>query len=146
MNKARNITIVILALLWSIGGLRLLWSASLLLFGSAAEVTGLILIASVLLAFGIGFAKGKFVLSKSALRSVTAAGELEDHAPNYFFGWAKAWGLKGFLIIAAMIGLGVYFGSDISPVNPMIRGLIRITIGTALLVGSLTFWTKLREI
>ncbi len=143
VNKARIYTIIILALLWTIGGIRLIWGGSFLLMGTSA--TGIWLVLPLILAFAVGAAKGKFVLAKSAQRSIAAAEALEDNNTNRALGWAKAWGLRGFILISVMIALGVFLGSDYSPLNAMWRGLVRIAIGSALLIGSLNFWFNLGE-
>lgn len=145
MHKSQVVTLVTLATLWTLGGLRLLWSGSFLLMGEAAHIVGAVMIGSVLLAIAIGFGKGKFVLQKTAQRSIDAVNQLEDKVIHWFLGWAKVLGLRGFIVIGLMIGLGILLASNISPLNLFGRGLIRITIGTALLIGSLRFWSELRD-
>ena len=114
-----------------------------MLFG--ADSVGLSLLLFLALALTIGFFKGKFLLSKSANRSIEAARKLENNLVNCFFGWAKAWGWRGFLIIGLMIALGIFLGGNYSPFNSLTRGLIRIAIGMALLIGSQNFWLKLKD-
>ncbi|MDX1919602.1 MAG: hypothetical protein SFU25_02580 [Candidatus Caenarcaniphilales bacterium] len=145
MHKSQVVTLVILATLWTLGGLRLIWSGSFLLMAEAANVVGAIMIGSVLLALAIGFGKGKFVLQKTAQRSIDAIKELEDKLIHWFIGWAKVLGIRGFIVIGLMIGLGILLASDISPLNSFGRGLVRIAIGSALLVGSLRFWSELKD-
>lgn len=110
-----------------------------------ANKIGLPLLLFIFLASLIGFLKGKFFLSKSTKRSIEATMKLEDSLANCFLGWAKAWGLRGFLIIGLMIALGVFFGGNYSPFDSFGRGLIRIAIGIALLIGSQSFWLKLKD-
>lgn len=145
MNKAQLTTIITLAILWTLGGLRLLWSGSFMLLAEAAEILGALVIISIVASLGIGFAKGKFVLQKTAQRSLNAAVELENTIINCFLGWIKVLGIRGILVISLMVGLGILFGGDFSPLNSFSRGLLRIAIGVALLVGSIRFWAELKE-
>ncbi|MDJ0625187.1 MAG: hypothetical protein QNJ31_02320 [Candidatus Caenarcaniphilales bacterium] len=145
MNKAQLITIVTLAILWTLGGIRLLWSGSFMLIAEAAEILGILVIISIIASLAIGFAKGKFVLQKTAQRSLDAAIKLENTIINCLLGWLKVLGVRGILVISLMIGLGIFLGGDFSPFNSFGRGLLRIAIGIALLIGSLRFWTELKE-
>ncbi len=131
MNSVQITTLIILALLWSISGLRLLWSGSFILIGH--PITGFLLIISIIAALVVGAAKGHFLLSKTAQRSLDNLKNLENSTINYFIGWAKVLGPRGLIMIGLMITLGIILGNFLPPFG---RGLLRLTIGTALLIGS----------
>lgn len=93
--------------------------------------------AVVLIALGlfIGQLKGKKVLSKSARRNIARIQTFSNPTSvTNLYG-------KGYLVIfAVMVGLGMsirYFG-----VPTDIRGFIDVTIGTALIQGSVTFFRE----
>jgi hypothetical protein len=145
ITSPKLVTLGILATLWTLGGLRLLWSGSFMLISSAAKVSGTVIILSLLGAFILGFGKGKFVLQKTAQRTIDSIHQLSDEVINYFIGWIKVLGVRGFVVIGLMIGLGILFASNLSPLTPFLRGLVRITIGSALIIGSLRFWSEFRS-
>jgi hypothetical protein len=140
------VTIGILGTLWTLGGIRLLWSGSSLLMSQVASVSGPILILCLVLALSLGLAKGKLVLQKTAQRSIESAKLLNNEPINFALGWLKVLGVRGLIVIAIMIGFGIFFASSISPLSPFLRGLVRITIAAALLTGSLRFWSELKTV
>jgi len=82
----------------------------------------------------IGFLKGKFVLTKTAVKNVNRINcrPEEKHCIGGFMSW-KAW-----LLVAAMIFLGRVLRASPLP-RPVVWGIYS-AIGTALLIGSLMLW------
>ena len=131
MTSVQITTLAILVSLWVLGGLRLLWSGSFMLISQ--PITGFLLIISIVVALTIGSAKGHFLLSKTAQRSLDNLKLLENKMANYFIGWLKVLGKRGLIMISLMIVLGIVLGNFLPPFG---RGLLRITIGIALIIGS----------
>ncbi len=135
---AKNTTLTIMGSMWTIPGIILLSLGSLSLIGSA-NVQGLGFY--VVAALAIGALKGSFVLARSAKRSLAIAKDLEDTQENILLGWYKALGWKGLLLIALMVLLGVTLGNWLDANGQaLFRSLLRLTIGSALLIGSTIFW------
>ena len=145
MHNAQKVSISILALLWTIGSIRLLFSGSFLLLGSVGTIAPWIVVLCFVLAAIIGFAKGKFLLSKTASRSITNSHRLEDNTQNLFLGWARIMGVRGLIMISLMLALGFFLAGPFSPLDGFGRGLLRIAIGTALLIGSFSLWSGIRS-
>jgi hypothetical protein len=84
----------------------------------------------------IGFLKGRFVLSKSALRVVTRIRSLPNPAPlTSVYSWQYC------LLIGVMILLGMgirFFG-----VSDDVRGIVDIAIGSALINGAMHYFRSI---
>lgn len=81
------------------------------------------------LALVVGLLKGKFILEKTAARTIDRVENLTE--PNPFKSIIQMFGGKTISLIAAMMGIGVIL--RIAGVSFEIRGLIYIAVGTALL-------------
>ena len=87
----------------------------------------------VILGLVIGYAKGRYVLGKSAYKGVERIHKLTNPAPL-----TQLYSLKYYLLLATMIGLGFsmkYLGLPLD-----VRGLIDIAIGSALINGAMIYF------
>lgn len=94
------------------------------------QQAGMILVAVALF---IGYFKSRFVLAKTVKRMVTRIRHLQQPAPVY-----KLYSLSFYVVIAAMMGLGVLMRTTGIPND--IRGLIDVAVGSALINGSLLYF------
>jgi hypothetical protein len=97
-----------------------------------AEVAAAILF---VLSLSIGYAKGRFVLSKSATRTINRLRTLPSPTPIY-----QLYSPPYYLLLALMVCLGIsikYLG-----ITGEIRAIIDVAIGTALLSGSIEFFRQ----
>jgi hypothetical protein len=83
----------------------------------------------------IGFVKGRFVLSRTVDRIVA---HLSMQKPPIRF--AQAYDKKYYFILAVMMGLGM--GMRFLPIPLDIRGFVDVTIGSALMNGSMLYFRK----
>ncbi|HEY9886181.1 MAG TPA: hypothetical protein V6C96_02860, partial [Vampirovibrionales bacterium] len=107
MFNAKNTSILILSILWVIGGIRLLWTGSFSLLTTASSMSGFFVVLGLVLAVAIGGGKGFFLLQKTAQRSIDASAQLSEHLTDYAFGWLKVLGIRGIVVISLMVGLGL---------------------------------------
>ncbi len=84
----------------------------------------------------VGFIKGRMVLSKTVNRIVDRLYSLQDPIP-----FANAYDRKYYVILASMMGLGLLF--RVLPIAFDIRGAIDVTIGSALINGSMLYFRQL---
>ncbi len=92
-------------------------------------------IAIIVMSLFIGFLKGRFVLSKSAFRSIAHIRNLEEPA-NLSSMYSK----KYYILLVGMVGLGMsikYLG-----IPNDVRGAIDVAVGAALLQGSMVFFRQ----
>jgi hypothetical protein len=116
-----------------------------MILSNSQNIEGALLLLLTVIALAVGFAKGNFFLSKTVQRSVDNSHGLTNNLLNHFIGWCKILGIRGFIIIGIMVSLGIFLGGDISPLPNFYRGLIRIAIGIALLVGATHFVKHIKE-
>lgn len=136
--------------IWMLAGLMLLRLGLILLYGTVqslesssyplisalAPYLGSLESAAILLmsvALTVGYAKGRFVLGKSAKKGV----ERITSFPNPS-GLGKIYSPKYYLLLGGMMGLGLsikYLG-----IPDDIRGTVDIAIGIALLTGALVYF------
>lgn len=107
-------------------------SAPLLRLFSAPEKGALSLIA---LGIAIGFAKGRFVLSKTVHRVVTRILSHPEPIP------LKKVYTKGYLLLIGLM-MGIGMGLRFSPVPFDVRGVIDVAVGSALVIGALLYFQK----
>ena len=128
MHISKTTWIAISGIIWFVVGIGLLTLGfNFLLFAGTTEFP------IILIALVIGFLKGRFVLLKTVRRVVERILKLE---PPVRFSQVYS---KGYLaLIGSMVLLGMsmkYLG-----LNPQIRGLVDIAIGSALLSGAFAYF------
>lgn len=84
----------------------------------------------------VGFIKGRMVLSKTVSRITDRLYSLGEPIP-----FKNAYDRKYYIILATMMGLGFLF--RILPIAFDIRGAIDVTIGSALINGSMLYFRKM---
>lgn len=88
----------------------------------------------------IGFLKGKFVLKKVALKYYKKANEIKFKKSDMLTGWIKILGVKGFILIGLMIGMGSFLRH--SSIDRSILGIIYLAVGVALGYASKIFFNE----
>jgi hypothetical protein len=88
------------------------------------------------IALGVGLAKGKFVLDKTAGRVIERVETLQE--PNPFKSVYQMFGAKTIALIASMMGIG--YGLRAAGVSYEIRGLIYLAVGAGLLWSCRNYW------
>lgn len=89
----------------------------------------------IALSLFVGFLKGRFVLSKSAFRTIAHIRSLPDPAPV-----SKMYGTSYYVLIGLMMGLGMtikYLG-----IPNDIRGAVDVAVGSALLNGAMVYFRQ----
>ncbi len=122
--------------LWFLGGLILSWRGTQFLFNSPDAHPGMVaLTVAILLALIVGWAKGKFVLTKTSRRNIERLDQFtQPMRPIYVYG------LRSWLIIGVMVLISVSL--NFLPVNEttlVIRGGVNLAIGAALIISSLAY-------
>lgn len=104
------------------------------LVGLAGSVQqgALILISAALL---VGFIKGRMVLSKSVSRIVSHLRSQKGKIQM-----SNAYDRKYYMILAAMMGIGMLF--RFLPIPNDIRGFVDVTIGSALMNGAMLYFRQ----
>lgn len=98
-------------------------------------------VAAILLMIGalyIGYFKGRFVLGKSAKRSIDRISAMPNPAPL-----KHIYEPKYYLLLGGMVALGIsikYLG-----LNNDVRGIIDVTIGSALINGAMIYFRAAQE-
>ncbi|MEI6531305.1 MAG: hypothetical protein WCN87_00600, partial [Chlamydiota bacterium] len=96
-------------------------------FSGGFQQAGMILIA---IALFVGYFKSRFVLAKTVRKMVLRIRQLPEPSPVY-----KIYSGAFYIVIAAMMGLGILMRVTGIPTD--FRGLIDVTVGSALINGSL---------
>lgn len=104
------------------------------LFGGPQQVAN----AFIAIALFIGYIKGRFILSKTVNRVVEGIAKLS--LPIHF---TQVYSRKYFILIGSMIGLGLIL--KVAPIPVDIRGFVDVTVGTALIQGSILYFRAARE-
>lgn len=126
MNKTR--LIFISGMIWTIVGCSLSILGTIFLSRAGA-------LPLILLALPIGYAKGRFIMKKSAMRQLSRLSTLKEASLKDLFS-------RGYvLLLAIMMCLG--FLLRFCPL--MLRGTIDIAVGFALIIGSLNFYKVKKE-
>lgn len=103
--NAKNFSLILAGSLWILVGIRIGIRGFGWLEANLANPDwrlGLILLSII-----IGILKSNTVLKKSVNNKLDNIHGLENNTINYCFGWAKMLGIKGFILIGGMIGLGI---------------------------------------
>lgn len=81
----------------------------------------------------LGYFKGRYVLSRSAKRSISRIATLPSPSPIY-----QLYSPVYYLLLALMIGLGMSF--KLLGIGGEIRAIIDVAVGSALISGSLEYF------
>jgi len=127
---SRRTQILSAAILWTLVGIGLGIAGSIWTFGAAR---GVVRIALLALALSVGWAKGRFVLARTARRTLA---RIEERGDGRCLGGFLSW--KGWLLVATMVIGGRLLRG--SPLPRTILGPLYLAVGVALLTGSFTFW------
>ncbi len=125
--------------LWLLGGVVLLsFGTARLLQAARGEATPVVAGIVAITALGVGVAKGRFVLGKTARRNIERLAALtEDRRPIHVYG------VRSWLVIGLMTALSL--GLTLGGVPPLWRGMVNLAIGAALATSSLNYlqplWT-----
>ena len=87
----------------------------------------------------IGSLKGKFVLRKVALKYYKRSEVVQFNKNDMLFGWVKILGVKGFILIGLMMGLGRFLRT--SNIDRPILGILYLAVGIALVYASKIFFS-----
>ncbi|MBE9028195.1 hypothetical protein IQ266_00310 [filamentous cyanobacterium LEGE 11480] len=88
------------------------------------------------LMIGIGLAKGKFVLDKTANRVIERTNSLQE--PNPAKSIFQMFGVKTIALVGSMMFIGYILRA--TGVSYEIRGLVYLAVGPALLLSSRNYW------
>lgn len=111
-------------------------AASYPLMKTTSELVGKAQIAAALLfslSTCLGYFKGRYVLSRSAKRSISRIATLPSPSPIY-----QLYSPAYYLLLALMIGLGMSF--KLLGIGGEIRAIIDVAVGSALISGSLEYF------
>lgn len=133
-RASRRAQLVMAAVMWSAVGLGLSIAGAIWLVRSESPW----MIILIVLAVGLGLAKGFFILRRTADRIATRILERGDHrCAGGFLSW-KTW-----LFVLGMIGLGQILRRSGLPLPWL--GTIYLAVGVALGGSSLFFWRTVRQ-
>jgi len=124
--------------LWLLGGVVLLsLGAARMLQAARGDVAGALVWLAAAAGLGIGIAKGRFVLRRTAQRNVDRlSGLTENLRPIHVYG------LRSWIVIALMTALSL--GLTLGGVPALWRGTVNLAIGAALAISSLNYLAPLR--
>lgn len=92
----------------------------------------------ILVSLVLGFLKARTVLRKAVARSLDNVTKVGKESINYLTGWLKLFGLRGVIVIALMIGLGIFLryikASGFDPYNLM--GFLYLAVAFGLIGAS----------
>lgn len=119
--------------IWMVGGFVLLWLGiyRFITIGDM-DIVSVPALGGAALALGIGFAKGKFVLSKTSRRNIDRLMAIEE--PTKL---SNVYSTRSWIIIMVMIGISLAL--NLGPVDPYWRGVVNMAIGMGLVASSLVY-------
>lgn len=124
--------------LWMLGGVVLLslGTARLLQAARGGATPGVVAMVAAA-ALAVGWAKGWFLLRRTARRNIDRLSALtEDRRPIYVYG------VRSWVVIGLMTALSI--GMTLGGVPPLWRGMVNLAIGAALAASSLNYLAPLR--
>ncbi len=122
--------VLLAAVLWTLAG------SGLSIAGSAwtlAAVHGATVALVFLFALAVGWAKGNFVLSRTARRTLS---RIEERGDGRCLGGFLSWGSWALVVVMILLGRTLRH----SGLPAVVLGPLYVAIGIALLTGSTTFW------
>ena len=87
----------------------------------------------------IGLLKGKFILQKVASKYHKRADVVQFNKNDILTGWVKILGIKGFILIGLMMGMGYYL-RHYTNIDRPILGIVYLAVGIALVYASKIFF------
>ena len=133
--SVKNISLNAVGTIWLLVGLGLSFVGIQWLIGLGV---GPKLIIFLTLSIIVGALKGKFVLQKTAFKYYKRADVIEFNNNDILLGWIKILGIKGFILIGLMMGLGSFLRH--SSIDRPILGVLYLAVGIALLYASKVFF------
>ena len=141
--SAYKLTNIILALFWSFLGLAIIFRGigTIIAFGSDMKQLSIWLIVF----FVLGLAKGIFVIGKYFRKNINLLDNMQNTVVNYMFGWVKVFNFRNLLIMLLMMTLGITCAVLFEKLDWLLAlGLLRITVGTALMSSSMPYWQQVK--
>ncbi len=138
MNISRESHLKFAFVIWVLVGTGLLSAGSMFLFGGRMlpltdiSCSGIMEWSGLLIAFVLGFLKGKFVLTKIGRKNIARIEQLPDASPFY-----RTFSLRSWMLVLLMIVIGRTIRFLGAPY--LVVGVIYIAVGFALLLGSRTY-------
>ena len=143
--SAQKVSILILYMLWLGGGCSLLGGGISVIWGALNKNdSNSWLLAGIILALALGTLKSRTVLKKVSQKNIKESANLKDKFWDYSLGWLKTLGWKSVCLIILMISIGSLF-SKILITEAYYRSLLRITIGSALFLGSFNYLDTIKN-
>lgn len=133
--STQRTSLIVVGTIWALVGVGLSTAGSIWL--SQLSV-GPKLIIFLAIAASIGIAKGKFVLSKVAMKYYKRSEVINFSKKDIFTGWAKIMGVRGAFLVFIMMTLGKILRH--SSIDRPILGIIYLAVGIALLYASKVFF------
>ena len=133
--NAKKISLIVVGMIWLLVGIGLSLAGTNWITKLGFGPTMFIFLTS---AVTVGFLKGKFILGKVALKYYKRSEVIEFNKHDIFTGWAKIFGVKGFILISLMMIMGSILRR--SPIDRPILGIIYLAVGIALLYASKIFF------
>ncbi len=118
--------------LWVLGGVILLLTGIYALQAVNPPLESFVLIPGIILALGIGFGKGKFVLAKTSHKNIDRiAAFTEPQRPIHVYS------MRSWMMISLMILISLSLTWFDAPMEW--RGFVRLAVGFALIMSSLAY-------
>lgn len=118
--------------IWLIGGLVLCVRGTFFLTESSAINNIALMAGLAALALAIGFAKGKFVLSKTSAKNIERIEQFTEPKKPI-----QVYSVRSWIMITLMVGISVAL--TVFNVDNIVRGPINLGIGMALIISSLAY-------
>ena len=138
--NGKKTSLILVGLIWLVVGIYLGITGTNWMLGLGL---GKKLIIFLAVSTTIGLLKGKFVLKKVALKYYKRADTIQFNKSDILTGWIRILGLKGFILIGLMMGMGIFLRH--SNIDRPILGIVYLAVGIALVYASKIFFeTKIR--
>ena len=135
--NSKKISVFVVGTIWFLVGIGLSIAGTIwiLMLGFGPKMILFLTIAVV-----VGLSKGKFVLQKVALKYYKRADVIQFNKNDILIGWIKIFGVRGFVLIGLMMGLGAFLRH--SSINRPVLGIIYLAVGIALVYASKIFFKE----
>jgi|GEM_PF-3711921 len=143
--SARKISLLLLSIVWLTGGLILLTGGIFMIISSKEKPPKLgafSYLLPVAISIALGIVKAQVVFKKISQKNIIKSEKIKNNFLDYSFGWLRVLGPKNMIIISSMIVLGIV----LSKVLPdFYRGLVKLTIGTALTLSTFNYFPTIKN-